>query len=169
MDESYRGQLRLIVSANGFLGPANRRRVFPVMVGGALVAPPTSDPISKTLYPNPNSSLRLADSPEPTPETISRRGILKFRPLAKLISGKPVLFDLSSFGLPPHLPPSKTARNRPSNRLAIYRTESRHLKAPRYKVARTRRRLESMKNPAASRGPGPQRISADRRRGTRLA
>ena len=105
MDEFYRGQLRLIVSANGFLGPANRRRVFPVMVGGALVATPTSDPISKTLYPNPNSSLRLADSPEPTPETISRRGILKFSPLAKLISGKPVLFDLSSFGLPSAPPP----------------------------------------------------------------
>ena len=29
---------------------------------------------------------------------MSRRGILKFRPLVKLISGKPVSIDLSSFG-----------------------------------------------------------------------
>ena len=73
MDESLKERLRLIVSAIGFRGPANRRQV--------------------------NPSLRLADSPEPTPKTISRRADLKFRPLAELISGKPALVDLSSFGL----------------------------------------------------------------------
>ncbi len=73
MDESLRERLRLIVSAMELRGPADRRQ--------------------------DHFSLRLADSPKPTPETMSRRGILKFHPLAKLISGKPALIDPSSLGL----------------------------------------------------------------------
>ena len=87
MDESFKGPLRLIVSAHGFLGPANRRQDFPIqsITGAEACGYPNPNP--KTPDPKPNLSLRLADSPEPTPKTISRRGILKFRPLAKLISG----------------------------------------------------------------------------------
>ena len=69
--------LRPIVFAIGFRVPVNRR-------------PP---------------SLRLADSPEPTPKTISRRANLKFRPLAKLISGNPAVVALSFFGFSCALPP----------------------------------------------------------------
>jgi len=93
-DEAYQEQRRLIVSADEFLGPANRRQVFDVLTGTRPGATPTPRPRTR----NSNFSLRLADSPEPTPKTISRRANLKFRPLAKLISGKPALVALSFFG-----------------------------------------------------------------------
>ena len=80
------------------------------------VATPTPRPRTR----NANFSLQLADSPEPTPKTISRRANLKFRPLAKLSSGKPALVALNFFGFSCALLPIENSEVAENSVVTIY-------------------------------------------------